>query len=415
MDRHAQLDPGRIALLALMAATGLAQAGEIYKSVDANGNVVYSDHVDSTTSQAVTVQLTDASFPPHEMHLCGTKNCFTLVLDNGSYRRTDGSDDTWTIETFTANSVVLHRHGAATGGADVTYSGEVANDRLVNVAVNGKPTGGSATGGIDASWGFALNTLPGSNAERDANNAVLANATASDAVSTNEAPPPLPAEDQAALTEPGDLWTPGYWYWRDRGYFWVPGVWVRPPQVGALWTPGYWEFVGGIYSFHRGYWGPTVGFYGGVNYGCGYFGTGYTGGRWQGGTFAYNTSVNRLGAAVKNTYTEPPVNPGQRNFASYASASVVTSVVAAAARPQTVQPAVLKTVQRTAVAQHANTMTPKSITAAISATPRAPAVADTKVIPAANESTRASPVVPRVTATPRLNHATSTKVATPIK
>ncbi len=26
-------------------------AGEIYKSVDANGNVVYSDHLDSTLSQ----------------------------------------------------------------------------------------------------------------------------------------------------------------------------------------------------------------------------------------------------------------------------------------------------------------------------------------------------------------------------
>lgn len=386
MDRPAQLDPGRIALLALMAATGIAQAGEIYKSVDANGNVVYSDHIESTTSQAVAVQLTGASFPPHEMHLCGTQNCFTLVLDNGSYRRTDGSDDTWTIETFTANSVVLHRHGAATGGADVTYSGEVANDRLINVAVNGKPTGGIATGGIDASWGFALNTLPGSNAERDANNAALASATTSDPVSTAEAPPPLPAEDQSALTEPGDLWTPGYWYWQGHGYFWVPGVWVRPPRVGVLWTPGYWQFVGGIYSFHRGYWGPTVGFYGGVNYGYGYFGTGYLGGRWEGGAFVYNTSVNHLSGAVKNTYNEPPMTHTPSPHATPVAATrVVATPVVATARHQAAQYSVT----------HANP-------------------APTMVV-ALNEATRTAPVVPRVAAPPKINHATSIRAAAPIK
>ncbi len=388
-----------------MAATGIAQAGEIYKSVDANGNVVYSDHVDAATSQAVAVKLEDSSFPPHEMHLCGTKNCFTLVLDNGSYRRTDGSDDTWTIETFTANSVVLHRHGAATGGTDVTYAGEVANDRLINVTVNGKPMGGIATGSIDASWGFALNTLPGSNAERDANTAALAQAAASDAVSTAEAPPTLPAEDQSALTEPGDLWTPGYWYWRTQGYFWVPGRWVRPPHVGVLWTPGYWEFVGGSYSFHRGYWSPTVGFYGGINYGYGYFGSGYCGGRWQGGAFVYNSSVNRLSAAVKNTYAEPPPNPGPRNAASYASASAsVITAMATATPPRPVQPSVFKPAQRTNVAQH------ESATAQISATPHAPVTVVTS---------RASPVAPRAAASvatpPKTTHATPIKMAAPIK
>jgi hypothetical protein len=24
---------------------------------------------------------------------------------------------------------------------------------------------------------------------------------------------------------------PGYWAYGDGGYFWVPGVWVRPPQI----------------------------------------------------------------------------------------------------------------------------------------------------------------------------------------
>jgi len=407
MVRYARLHPGRIALLLLIAATRVAQAGEIYKSLDANGNVVYSDHLDSLTSQPVAVHLEDTSFPPHEMHLCGSKNCFTLVLDNGSYRRADGSDDTWTIETFTANSVVLHRHGAATGGTDVTYAGEVANDRIINVTVNGKPTGGSATGGIDASWGFALNTLPGSNADRDADSEALADAAASDAVSTAEAPPPLPAEDQSALAEPGYLWTPGYWYWRTQGYFWVPGIWVRPPRIGVLWTPGYWEFVGGIYSFHRGYWGPTVGFYGGVNYGYGYFGSGYSGGRWQGGAFAYNSSVNRLSAAIKHTYAEPPPNPAPRNASSYASATVVPTAMAAAAAPRAVQPIEYKPRQQT------NSASPINVVTRNPATPLAPAAVTPKIVITANEATRTSPVAPRVVAPPKLNHPTSVRVAAP--
>ena len=57
----------------------------------------------------------------------------------------------------------------------------------------------------------------------------------------------------------------------------------RPAHVGVLWTPGYWGFVGGVYMFHAGYWGPHIGFYGGVNYGFGYGGVGFVGGRWRGG------------------------------------------------------------------------------------------------------------------------------------
>jgi len=41
--------------------------------------------------------------------------------------------------------------------------------------------------------------------------------------------------------------------------------------------------------------GPTVGFYGGINYGFGYFGNGFYGGRWEGGHFFYNTSVWHVG------------------------------------------------------------------------------------------------------------------------
>ena len=119
------------------------------------------------------------------------------------------------------------------------------------------------------------------------------------------APPPLPVYEQPACPVAGYIWTPGYWGWNADyyDYYWVPGVWVPPPRVGLLWTPGWWGWRGGSYAFNQGYWGPTVGFYGGVNYGYGYTGNGYWGGRWSGNNFQYNTAVTRVNKTViNNTY-----------------------------------------------------------------------------------------------------------------
>src|SRR6516165_10569338 len=110
-------------------------------------------------------------------------------------------------------------------------------------------------------------------------------------ISANIPPPPLPVYDQPPCPVDGWLWAPGYWaYDPQMGYYWVPGVWVMPPQIGWLWTPPYWAFYNGIYVWHRGYWGPDIGFYGGIDYGWGYPGTGYIGGIWNGGVFRYNTA-----------------------------------------------------------------------------------------------------------------------------
>src|SRR5215475_4834013 len=119
------------------------------------------------------------------------------------------------------------------------------------------------------------------------------------------APPPLPVVVQPACPVAGYIWTPGYWGWDDYyyDYYWVPGVWVPPPRIGLLWTPGWWGWSNGAYAFNQGYWGPTVGFYGGVNYGYGYTGNGYWGGRWSGNTFQYNTAVTHVNKTViNNTY-----------------------------------------------------------------------------------------------------------------
>jgi len=49
-----------------------------------------------------------------------------------------------------------------------------------------------------------------------------------------------------------------------------------------------------VFVWHPGYWGLSVGFYGGINYGFGYFGRGYDGGYWRRGRFFYNRAFNRV-------------------------------------------------------------------------------------------------------------------------
>jgi hypothetical protein len=127
-------------------------------------------------------------------------------------------------------------------------------------------------------------------------------------ISIHIAPPAIPVYVQPACPVEGYLWTPGYWAYGDAGYYWVPGVWVSPPRVGVLWTPGYWGWSEGVYAFHVGYWGPHIGFYGGVNYGFGYGGVGFVGGEWRGGRFAYNTAVVNVNTTViHNTYVNKTV------------------------------------------------------------------------------------------------------------
>lgn len=123
------------------------------------------------------------------------------------------------------------------------------------------------------------------------------------------APPPLPVYVQPPCPQEGFIWIPGYWAWNAGDYYWVPGTWVMAPQAGYLWTPPYWGWDGVSFVFYEGYWGPHVGFYGGINYGYGYFGRGYDGGRWQEGHFYYNREVNNVNVnVVHNVYRTTVIN-----------------------------------------------------------------------------------------------------------
>jgi hypothetical protein len=130
-------------------------------------------------------------------------------------------------------------------------------------------------------------------------------------VSITIAPPALPVYEQPVCPGDGYIWTPGYWaYDNDAAdYYWVPGTWVLAPEVGFLWTPGYWGWGDGGFFFHAGYWGPHIGFYGGINYGFGYFGVGFEGGRWDNGHFFYNRAVSNVNITnIHNVYNTTVVN-----------------------------------------------------------------------------------------------------------
>jgi hypothetical protein len=130
-------------------------------------------------------------------------------------------------------------------------------------------------------------------------------------ISVQFGPPALPVYEQPPCPGDGYIWTPGYWAWDrdDEDYYWVPGTWVEAPEVGFLWTPGYWGWENGAYFFHEGYWGPHVGWYGGISYGFGYFGHGYEGGRWDHDHFYYNRSVNNVNVTeIHNVYNTTIIN-----------------------------------------------------------------------------------------------------------
>ena len=131
------------------------------------------------------------------------------------------------------------------------------------------------------------------------------------------APPMLPIYEQPMCPGDGYIWTPGYWAW-DNEYYWVAGDWVMPPEAGYLWTPGYWGWGGDGFMFNEGYWGLSVGFYGGINYGFGYFGRGYEGGRWDHGHFFYNSTLNNINrSSMHNVYDTRVNEPGGVSHVSY--------------------------------------------------------------------------------------------------
>ena len=124
---------------------------------------------------------------------------------------------------------------------------------------------------------------------------------------------------------------------------------MLPPQPGLLWTPAYWGWRGGQYVYNAGYWGPTVGFYGGVNYGFGYTGSGFVGGYWRNGGFFYNTAVANIGNTnITNVYSNNvTVNQTVNNVSYNGGQGGLTAQPTAAERAAANEPHVAPTPAQT--------------------------------------------------------------------
>jgi Cell division protein len=207
-------------------------------------------------------------------------------------------------------------------------------------------------------------------------------------ISVTFEPPELPVYEQPPVPGDGYLWTPGYWAYDDDDYYWVPGTWVMAPEPGLLWTPPYWGWNGDSFVFNEGYWGPEVGFYGGVSYGYGYDGETYEGGRWQNGQFYYNTSVNNVSTSTvhnvyKETVTNTTVNRVSYNGGKGGVTARPTPKQEAAAHQKHVPPVAVQTQH----AQAARTQPELRASAnhgkpPVAATPKAGAFKDHAVVPA---------------------------------
>ncbi|HUI84652.1 MAG TPA: adenylate cyclase [Candidatus Binatia bacterium] len=173
------------------------------------------------------------------------------------------------------------------------------------------------------------------------------------AISVSFGPPALPVYAQPVCPAAGYIWVPGYWAYDPNigDYYWVPGTWVLAPELGLLWTPPWWGWENGAYLFHAGYWGPTVGFYGGINYGFGYFGHGYEGGRWNHGVFFYNRAVSNVNVTrITNVYnvrvTNVNVNRVSYNGGPGGIEARATAAEEAAARERHIGPVAAQTQHR---------------------------------------------------------------------
>jgi len=226
-------------------------------------------------------------------------------------------------------------------------------------------------------------------------------------ISISFAPPELPVYEQPLCPGDGYLWTPGYWAYADDtyGYYWVPGTWVTAPEPGLLWTPAYWGWRGNGYVFNEGYWGPQVGFYGGVGYGYGYFGEGYQGGRWQNGQFYYNRSVNNVSITTTNVYnttiTNTMVNRVSYNGGSGGINARPRPEDEAAARARHIPPVAAQTQhERAARTNSEQRASVNRGTPAVAATPRPRAFSDHAVVRARQAATPYNPAVDRAAAQP---------------
>jgi hypothetical protein len=138
----------------------------------------------AASAQAPQSPGTPTGLPP-VMHFCAFK-CMTLTLKNGQYDSSfqNGSNATviWTVESFSPESVIIHRKDSSNFAP--VFAGQISKEggRLINVTMDGKPAPGAFF-----TWGDALNSIPGSNAERDRRNSQVSQTSSAPAAASSAA------------------------------------------------------------------------------------------------------------------------------------------------------------------------------------------------------------------------------------
>jgi hypothetical protein len=102
-----------------------------------------------------TVQKTTETSLPPEMHFCA-QQCADLKLENGHYYipgAYGNGTSIWTVESFTRESVILHRVDST--GFTARYTGKMSSaaNSVINALANGSYT-------FLLTWGAALNDIP---------------------------------------------------------------------------------------------------------------------------------------------------------------------------------------------------------------------------------------------------------------
>ena len=123
--------------------------------------------------------------PPEVMHFCA-KNCGTLLWQSGHYEPVIKPSycppdwtSIWTVESFTRDLVILRRHDSPCAanplsipnGWDAVYTGKMSaeGNSLIFEKVDARQNDAIFVdpANLRLAWGSAINTVPGSNEERD--------------------------------------------------------------------------------------------------------------------------------------------------------------------------------------------------------------------------------------------------------
>lgn len=68
---------------------------------------------------------------------------------------------------------------------------------------------------------------------------------------------PVVVAVRPAAPAPDYVWVDGEWvYYKNRGYVWKEGYWLKP-RAGYAWTPGRWVVVRGGHRWVAGCWKPS--------------------------------------------------------------------------------------------------------------------------------------------------------------